>query len=117
MQVSTPVSRRQFLKRSSKWLLGIGIPLLMGGYSFAIERNWLEVVEFKISLPRLPQSFQGTRIVHFSDLHVGFFFEPNDLQEIVERINRAKPDLILFTGDLIDKEDTLPWIAFRFSRD
>ncbi len=42
------------------------------------------------------------RIVQISDLHLGYLKKVKWLEEIVERVNPLKPDLILITGDLID---------------
>ncbi|MCL2161848.1 MAG: metallophosphoesterase [Betaproteobacteria bacterium] len=42
------------------------------------------------------------RIVHLSDLHVGRYSSATLMQEMVSRVNRLQPDMIVFTGDIID---------------
>lgn len=51
---------------------------------------------------KLPESFNGLKIIHFSDLHYGTTIKEKKLKEIVKVINKSKPDIIVFTGDLID---------------
>lgn len=74
-------------------------------YGYAWERNTLQVERLSVTLTGLPRSFTGTKLVHFSDVHLGHFLEPQDLQRIVDRIMAEQPDMICFTGDLVD-EDT-----------
>lgn len=51
----------------------------------------------------VPNSFDGLRIVHISDLHLGSFnFRYHILKRAVHLINHLKPDLIFFTGDLVN---------------
>lgn len=52
---------------------------------------------------RLPAAFDGLRIVHFSDLHLGALVDTGrEVGRLVERINALHPDLVLFTGDLVN---------------
>jgi len=51
----------------------------------------------------LPENFDGLRIVHISDLHLGSFnFKYAILERAVNLINQLQPDLIFFTGDLVN---------------
>ncbi|WP_256760582.1 metallophosphoesterase [Cohnella sp. WQ 127256] len=100
---SKPISRRQFLKRSTQFTLGLlGVASLSGAYARWIEPYWIEVNRISIKLANLPSSFHNFQIVHFSDLHLGFNSKPEQLSELVEQIQQIKPDLICFTGDLLD---------------
>ena len=51
----------------------------------------------------LPENFHGIKIIHFSDLHYGTTIKTKELKNIVKKINDIRPDLIVFTGDLVDK--------------
>lgn len=96
------ISRRSFIRKGlgmSLSLLGIG--LLTGVYSFLGERFWYQVQEINLTIPSLPPSFKGWRIVQFSDIHLGFHFEADDLGRVIRKINQLKPDIIFFTGDFI----------------
>lgn len=54
------------------------------------------------------------KILQFSDLHLGYYFSLQHLSKIVSKINAVKPDIVLFTGDLIDNYQTYtdtPFVA------
>ncbi len=55
-----------------------------------------------VRLPALPVALDGLTIAHVSDLHVGRFTNGPILREVVERTNALHPELVVFTGDLID---------------
>lgn len=57
----------------------------------------------RITLPELPHSFHGVRIVHISDLHVGSYFDTRSVKKGVRSVMEESPDLIFFTGDLVNK--------------
>ncbi|TCO09816.1 metallophosphoesterase [Natronoflexus pectinivorans] len=57
----------------------------------------------RLSFPNLPEGFDGVRIAHISDLHLGSFGNNREpLREAVKLINAEHPDLILFTGDMVN---------------
>lgn len=64
-----------------------------------------EVNEVELTFENLPESFDGYRIVHISDIHaLSFEYRTEELQEVVEQINSMNPDLVVFTGDLMTTE-------------
>ena len=81
-------------------ILFTGIVILWARF---ISTSGLDVRESKIINQKLPNSFQGLKIVHFSDVHYGGTVNKKYLGKIVEKINLTNPDLVVFTGDLIDK--------------
>lgn len=58
--------------------------------------------EFNIINTNIPDSFYGYKIVHISDIHYKVTTDLSDLNNLVNEINRIKPDIIVFTGDLFD---------------
>ncbi len=72
-------------------------------YSFIICPNFFKVREYKVESAKLPESFDGLKIVQFADIHYGTTINKKQLDKIVNKINETKPDIIFFTGDLIDK--------------
>ena len=56
----------------------------------------------KLSYANLPASFKGLKIVHISDIHSGSFNNKEAVMKGVYKIMKEKPDLILFTGDLVN---------------
>ena len=83
------------------WILGIGFFLLfVYGMVFGIYQ--FQVRSEKIALPELPGSFNGFRIVQISDVHLGSWSSAAELRKAVNIVNSLKPDLILFTGDMVN---------------
>lgn len=64
----------------------------------------LKVYEYKVSDSSLPDSFHGVKVVQFSDLYYGNTVDIDYLESIVSSINKLKPDIVVFTGDLISHE-------------
>ena len=63
---------------------------------------WTRVRRIDVQLPNLPESWRGRSIALVSDLHLGHVRNSGFLRQIVERINREKPDLAIIAGDLFD---------------
>ena len=62
-----------------------------------------KVHHINLKLETLPQQFNGVRIVHISDLHLGSFnYKYHILERAIKKINDLHPDLIFFTGDLVN---------------
>ena len=96
--------QRKFIKKFIIFLIIIIIGLIIWG-KFG-EPNILTIKEYKIESKDLPDSFNGVKIVHFSDIHYGTGFNEKRLKNLVNKINNMKPDIVIFTGDLIDKNYT-----------
>ncbi len=62
----------------------------------------LKTNEYNIINKNIPKSFYGFKIVHMSDIHYKVTTDLNDLNKIVDEINKIKPDILVFTGDLLD---------------
>lgn len=60
------------------------------------------VREYEVSLKDLPAERDGMRVVAISDLHLGNVLRQSWCEDIAERVNRLRPDLLLVVGDLID---------------
>lgn len=77
---------------------------LIIAYGFLIEPNLITVKEQKITIDNLTNNFNGFKIVHISDIHYGRNFNEEKLKKLVSSINEQKPDIVVLTGDLIDKD-------------
>ncbi|TCJ06168.1 metallophosphoesterase [Cytobacillus praedii] len=97
------ISRRSFLKRTIGSLFSL-FGFSAGGYYYSreIEPKLLDVNQHKIINPDIPSSFNDFKIVQFSDTHLGFHYDAHQLKKLVKKINALKPDIIFFTGDLMD---------------
>ncbi|MDE5960280.1 MAG: metallophosphoesterase [Duncaniella sp.] len=83
-----------------------------------VNRFNIDVKDVEIEIAGLPDGFDGYRIVQFSDMHVGTFGNDTTfVSTFVDRINALNPDLIVFTGDIVNSKTTeLPPFVAPFSR-
>src|SRR5690606_32433128 len=97
-------SRRQFLKRVFATTLTTVLTSTFG-YTYAryLEPKLIELTTHTITHSLIPQAFHDIKIIQFSDTHIGYNFDIDQLQKVVEKINRFSPDLVIFTGDLMDE--------------
>jgi predicted MPP superfamily phosphohydrolase len=93
------ISRSAFLS----WLGLAAGSTLFGSllYGFGNKYNY-NVKRLQLSYDNLPAPFRGMKIVHISDIHSGSFTNKKAVELGVEKILQEKPDLILFTGDLVN---------------
>ena len=74
-------------------------------YGFGNKYRY-HVNRLKLTYDNLPKSFKGLKIIHISDIHSGSFMDKQAVQKGVDKIKKEKPDLILFTGDLVNDRST-----------
>lgn len=82
-------------------------------WSALVTRNSIDINQVKVSFSDLPGGFNGYKIAQISDLHVGSFgSDTTYLHKVVNAINDLHPDLILFTGDIVNRQtsELLPFI-------
>lgn len=101
--------RRLFISQLSILLASIPASalffgMLRGKYNY-------KVIKHQLSFSRLPKDFNGFKIVHISDFHCGSFDNKEKLTCGIDLINKQKPDIILFTGDMVNNiaDEILPW--------
>lgn len=86
--------------------VGVALALLTAGglvWGATVGRTTLHVNRVEICSPKLPASFEGFHLVQLSDMHVGTLVDSErELRQLVDRVNALQPDLILFTGDLVN---------------
>lgn len=92
--------RRKFLSVAGLGAAALLSGLFLDGIIFGKYRHAVRKVKLKIA--GLPNSFKGYRIIQISDVHAGSFLNPAKLQTAFDMINEQKPDLILFTGDMVN---------------
>jgi len=88
-------SRRRFLKATLCGAAGLAL------YAGEVERHWIEISQQNLRIAGLPAAFDGTRVVQLSDVHLDEYSEPYFLRDIVRRVNRLNPHLVLLTGDFV----------------
>lgn len=90
------------------WFFAL-IPALgvIGWFAFGFIEGWkrLELKHITFTSPDLPPYFDGYRLVQITDFHLGSFPPGNDfVQKVVDATNNEEPDMILFTGDLVNNQ-------------
>lgn len=96
-------SRRSFLKKAFRYLASTIFATIFGySYSRYIEPNQLEINRFDFKSASIPQSFDGLKILQFSDTHIGHYYDLEEFSKLIQVINEQEADLVFFTGDLID---------------
>ncbi|MBN3036055.1 MAG: metallophosphoesterase [Bacteroidales bacterium] len=93
-------SRRKMIRNSGMaaaavLFSGLTWGMISGAYRFRLSR-------IDLRYGHLPGSFEGFKIVQISDLHLGSWAFPGKLEEVVRLIMKEMPDLIVFTGDLVN---------------
>ena len=94
-----------------KWkkilILVIILAILTLLYARFISTRGLKVSEKSIITDKLPEDYDGFKIVQFTDLHYGSTIHLKELKNVVKRINDQNPDIIIFTGDLVENKVVL----------
>lgn len=96
------ISRSKFLAKSAVAVsmlpvVTMSFGIVKGAYDYRIRRR-------KVYLPNLPKAFNGVKIAQLSDIHSGSFFDKSAVQGGIDMMLGEKPDLILFTGDLVNNQ-------------
>ncbi|WP_167607348.1 metallophosphoesterase [Maribellus sediminis] len=104
------MERAEFLYQMGLFLAAIPFASIL--YGVTKGKFKFRVMRERLSFNRLPESFKGLKIVQISDMHLGSFnkkYEP--IEKAIELINEQEPDLIFFTGDLVNNfaEETEGW--------
>lgn len=80
---------------------------IMVTYGFTLGIKGLKVKEYTVIDKDLPSDFYGLKVVHFSDLHFGRIVDSKNISSIIDKINELDGDLVVFTGDLVDRDSTV----------
>ena len=71
-------------------------------YARHVGTTGLVIKEYSVINEKIPESFHGFKIVQFSDTHYGMTTFNDELKNMVSKINILNPDIVVFTGDLVD---------------
>lgn len=101
--------RRYFLRQIG--VLMASFPLLSFTYGIFFGKYAYKIRQITLEFDQLPESFDGFRMVQFSDFHAGSFDNPKKVKEGLEKINQLDPDLIVFTGDMVNlySDEIIPY--------
>jgi len=96
-------TRRQFLLNTLN-LGALGLAAAAAGYGVYAARSRIKVFRVSVPIDGLPPALNGFRIVQISDIHAGLTIKRDFVQRVVDQGKELAPDLIAFTGDMIDGE-------------
>lgn len=96
------ISRRRFLKLTATGVVG-SVVFTGGGYAYAtrIEPATMSTEYVEIPLRNLPPAFEGFKITHISDLHLGGWMNETRMQPVIDQVNELGSDMIAITGDFV----------------
>lgn len=98
------ISRSEFLSQAA--VVATAIPFGAMAYGIISGAHDYRVRRVTVNLPNLPKSFDGMRMAQVSDIHAGSFFNKTAVKGGVDMVLKEKPDLIFFTGDLVNNESS-----------
>jgi len=107
----TAISRGKFLRTvglatGGLFFSGMVIGMVKWAHDFRVRR-------VNLNLANLPAPFEGLRVVQISDLHLGSWASVDPIEEAAGIINDLDPDLVLFTGDIVNYSTNE---AYRFKK-
>jgi len=98
------LSRSEFLSKTG--MAVATIPLVSMSYGIISGAHDYRIKRISITLPNLPKSFHGLKLAQLSDIHSGSFYNKTAVQGGIEMLLKEKPDLVFFTGDLVNNVAT-----------
>lgn len=103
-------SRSRFLTQFG--LVMGSIPFISLTYGMLRNPYRYKLFRIPVSFDGLPKGLQGLRIIHISDIHSGSFTFKEPVKAAIDMINAQKPDLVFFTGDLVNDraEEMTPYL-------
>lgn len=94
--------------------VGLGaIPLLGLIYGMTYGKYNYKVINQTLFFENLPDAFDGLKLTHISDIHIGSLTNERQLKAAIELINNQDSDVLLFTGDIVNTHATEmdPWLS------
>lgn len=100
---TAPLTRRELVRTAAtSAALGVGFGASVYGSFFG--RHDYDLPEIALPIPGLSPRLDGYRVVQLSDIHFGVYVGDAERRAAVELVRRARPDLVVLTGDLLDHD-------------
>lgn len=96
------IPRSEFLSKAA--LVAASIPMGAFAYGIISGAHDYRIRRITLTLKNLPNAFDGLRIGQISDIHSGSFWDKTAVKGGVEMLMQEKPEVIFFTGDLVNNE-------------
>jgi predicted MPP superfamily phosphohydrolase len=94
--------RRGFLKAAGAF--GLGGILAFSAYAVLRQSDPPSARRHSLKIPGLPPGLHGFTIAHITDIHLGLWSDKRELDQCLLEASRLKPDLVVFTGDMVDRD-------------
>jgi len=88
-------------KKKRKLIRFIILIIMVILYSFLIGPKGVFIKEYGIKTDKITSKMHGLKIAQFSDVHYGSTVKEKELSKVISKINSTKPDVVIFTGDLV----------------
>lgn len=109
------MSRRDFVERAATWSV-LAASTTATTYGMFVGRTDRVIDEVSFALPRLPRTRDGYVIAQLSDVHFGQYVGEAELRQALDLVARARPDLVVLTGDLVDHDPRFAPLLGRLVR-
>ena len=96
------IPAQDFMWGTEATLVMMGIPVVLLILGHSIVRAGPRLTKVPIRFPELPEAFEETKVIHITDLHISPSLPAKFVEKMVEKVNSLKPDIIVFTGDILD---------------
>lgn len=100
LKIGGEITRSDFLLKTGAAVASI--PAALSVYGIVTGAHDYRIRRQKVVLPNLPKAFDGIKIAQLSDIHSGSFWNKRAVEGGVDLLNAEKPDVIFFTGDLVN---------------
>ena len=98
---NTSVKTVRKLKFKFKVILFLAFVVI---YSFFIGTKGIFIIDYPVKDKNINNDLNGVKILQFSDIHYGYGKNKSDVKKIIKKINDAKADIVIFSGDLISNK-------------
>lgn len=103
----TPIEANQFLpaRRKFIYMTAAGLSTMLFAslvHGMTLGKYNFKLIKEKLKFKRLPQSFEGFKILHITDIHSGSLDNKQKIEEAIALINAQEFDILLFTGDIVN---------------
>lgn len=101
-RLSLPMVDLEILYSSEATFTLLGFPVLLLGAGHWVVRRGAQYKKVPLDFEGLHQDLHDLRIAHITDLHISPSLPPRLVKKLVQQIQKLKPDIIVFTGDILD---------------
>jgi predicted MPP superfamily phosphohydrolase len=111
VSMPAPVERVDRGRRSFVTTAAAAIPgatLATSGYGLISSQGSVRMREVPLLFPRLHPDLQGLRVLHLTDIHLGYYVGLDDLENLMIAARSMRPDIVLVSGDIADDLAQLP---------